>query len=110
MKFPKAITLAAVAAAFASTAAFAEDTKKPEKKAADPAARFAKLDKDGNKEVSLDELKAGSKGKPDSAEKMMKAKDKDKNGSLSLEEFSAKPEKKKKEGGEGDKKKKKEAK
>ena len=105
MKFLKYITLSALAAAFASTAAFADDKEeKPErKKGGDPAARFAKLDTDKDDKLTVDELKAGMKKNPEMAEKMMKAKDKDKDGKLTKEEFTAKPTRKK--GGEGKKKK-----
>jgi len=103
MKIIKLLSLAAIGAAFSLTAAFADDDKekKPEKKKADPAARFAKLDADSDGKVTADELKAGFKKKPEMAEKMMKAKDKNKDGSLSKEEFTAKRTKKKKDGDAG---------
>jgi Ca2+-binding EF-hand superfamily protein len=106
MKIVKYLTLSAIAAAFTSMAAFAaDDAKKPEKKAADPAARFAKLDANTDGFVDADELKAGFKKKPEMADKLMKAKDKDGDSKLSKEEFTAAPKKKKQD---GDKKKKKE--
>jgi Ca2+-binding EF-hand superfamily protein len=80
-----------VAATFAATTAHAADKKK-----ADPDARFAKLDANGDKKLSLDEFKV--KRKDDAAakaEKQFKHKDKDGDGSLSLEEFKAAGKKKK---------------
>ena len=84
-----------VMAGFAANLTAAEEEKKDKKKA-DPAARFAKLDKDSDGKVSAEELKAGFKKKPEMAEKILKAKDKNKDGSLSKEEFVAKRTPKKK--------------
>lgn len=75
----------------------AADEKKPADAAAgakpkmDPAAAFAKLDKDGDKAVSKTEYMASPMAKKDAAkaEAAFGKKDKDANGSLSLEEFSA---------------------
>ena len=79
----------------ANLATAAEEEKKAKKKP-DPAARFAKLDKDSDGKLSAEELKAGFKKKPEMAEKILKAKDKNKDGSLSKEEFVAKRTPKKK--------------
>ena len=79
----------------ANLATAAEEEKKAKKKP-DPAARFAKLDKDSDCKLSADELKAGFKKKPEMAEKILKAKDKNKDGNLSKEEFVAKRTPKKK--------------
>ena len=95
MKFLKYLTITALAAAMTSTAAFAQDEggkkekdgKKP--KGGNMEERFAKMDADSDGEVTMDELKAGLK-KPEMAEKMLKAKDTDGNGSLSKDEFTAK--------------------
>lgn len=65
---------------------------------------FQKLDKNGDKKLSLDELK-GKKTDPkqlETLERQFKAKDKNGDGVLSIEEFKAVPEKKapgKKDGG-----------
>jgi len=101
MKFLKSITLSALAAGFACTAALADDDKekKPEKKHRDPAARFEKLDDNKDGMVTLDELKAGTKKHPEMAERIMKSKDKDNDSQLSKEEFTAEPSRKK--GGKG---------
>lgn len=103
----KLISLGAVAAGLSlSAASAADEEKKPAKKKADPAARFAKLDKNSDGSVDAEELKAGFKKKPEMAEKMMKRKDKDADGKLSKEEFVAKaaPKKKKGDGGDAPKK------
>lgn len=73
---------------------FAAEGNKPKP---DPAAQFAKMDKDGDAKLSKDEFLATAK---DDAAKAKKAevfakKDKDADGFLSKEEFLAKPEKKK---------------
>ena len=98
----KSILLTLLAVPFLAVSVHAQDKPaaapgaKPEKPKMDPAAAFAKLDTNGDKSVSLDEMKAGPMGKKDpaKAEEMFKKKDKDADGKLTLEEFSAKPEKK----------------
>ena len=82
--------------AFTASSVVAAEEDKKDKKKADPAARFAKLDKNSDGKVSAEELKAGFKKKPEMAEKILKAKDKNKDGSLSKEEFVAKRTPKKK--------------
>ena len=67
-----------------------------EEKAAMAEKVFLKLDKDGDKKLSFDELK-GKKTDPKQLEKLenqFKAKDKDGDDALSLDEFKAAPEKK----------------
>lgn len=76
-------TLAALAVV--SSFSFAADAAKPK---ADPAAVFAKKDKDGDKSLSADEFKAGAKDAA-KADEAFKKKDKNGDGKLSLEEFSA---------------------
>ncbi|QTN32627.1 EF-hand domain-containing protein [Akkermansiaceae bacterium] len=65
--------------------------KKPGKGRPNPEAIFKKLDADGSGAVSLDEFKAGPRGKenPEKAEEIFKKIDKDGNGELSLEEFKS---------------------
>lgn len=74
------------------------DAKKPagDKPKADPAAVFAKKDKNGDGKLSKEEFTAGAKDAA-KAEAQFTAKDKDKDGSVSKEEFTAAPAKKKKE-------------
>ncbi len=88
-------TCGVMACCVANFATAAEEEKKAKKKA-DPAARFAKLDKDSDGKLTAEELKAGFKKKPEMAEKVLKSKDKDKDGSISKEEFVAKRTPKKK--------------
>ena len=56
-----------------------------------PEAIFKKLDADGSGSVSLEEFKAGPRGKenPEKAGEFFKKIDKDGNGELSLEEFKS---------------------
>ena len=83
-------TLAALAVA--TSFSLAAEPKKPEagadKPKADPEKMFAKKDANGDKSVSLEEYKAGSKDAAKS-EETFKKKDKDNDGKLSLEEFKA---------------------
>ncbi len=73
----------------------ADEGKKPEAKGDkpkwNPEEVFAKLDKDGDKSLSLDEFKASPRFKKDAskAEAVFKAKDKDADSKLSLDEFKA---------------------
>lgn len=70
--------------------------EKPKKKP-DAAARFKKMDKDGDGKLSLEEFIGKREGeKKEAAEKVFNRKDKDSDGSLTVEEFSATPKKKKK--------------
>jgi hypothetical protein len=85
-----------VMAAFSANFATAAEEEKKAKKKADPAARFAKLDKDSDGKLTAEELKAAFKKKPEMAEKILKSKDKNKDGNLSKEEFTAKRTPKKK--------------
>ena len=82
------ILFALLVSASYSFAAPAEGDAKKEKPKMDPAAVFAKKDKNGDgklsKEEFLDKAKDAAK-----AEKQFAAKDKDKDGSLSKEEFTA---------------------
>jgi Ca2+-binding EF-hand superfamily protein len=91
------ITAVLFALIVTASVSFAADEKKPAEGAKpaeaakpkqDPAAVFAKKDKDGNgkvtKEEFLDKAKDAAK-----AEKQFAAKDKDKDGSLTKEEFTA---------------------
>ncbi len=56
----------------------------------DPAEMFAKLDKNGDKKIDMTEFLGKKDGdKAAAAKKSFEAKDKDKDGFLSLEEFSA---------------------
>ena len=107
-KLLNALTLGGLMVAFSGAAALAadDDKKKPEKKKGNPEARFTKLDANNDGFLDADELKAGFKKKPEMAEKVLKAKDKDDDGKISKEEFLAKPERKKKkpEGDAPDKK------
>jgi Ca2+-binding EF-hand superfamily protein len=75
------------------------DAKNPAEGAkpkADPAAVFAKKDKNGDGKLSKEEFTAGAKDAA-KAEAQFTAKDKDKDGSVSKEEFTAAPAQKKKE-------------
>ncbi|MCP4846815.1 MAG: EF-hand domain-containing protein [Verrucomicrobiaceae bacterium] len=90
------LAMCGVVAGFAANFATAAEEEKKAKKKADPAARFAKLDKDSDGKITAEELKAGFKKKPEMAEKILKAKDKNKDGNLSKEEFVAKRTPKKK--------------
>jgi len=61
-----------------------------EKKKPDPEAQFAKLDKNSDKKLSLEEYKGKRTGdKATKAEEQFKKMDKDSDGSLTLEEFKA---------------------
>ena len=77
--------------------AYAKDDAKPEKKkrSIDPAEIFAKKDKDGNGQLTLEEF-LGKRASNEEAKKKgavyFKKKDKDGNGTLSKEEMVAKPE------------------
>ena len=67
-----------------------------DKKGGTPEERFAKLDKDGDKKVSLAEFKGKRDGdKGAKAEAQFKKLDKDSDGSLTLEEYKAGGKKKK---------------
>ena len=80
----------------ASLSFAAEGDKKPAEGAkpkADPAAAFAKKDKNGDGKLSKEEFTAGAKDAA-KAEAQFTAKDKDKDGSVSKEEFTAAPKKK----------------
>jgi Ca2+-binding EF-hand superfamily protein len=62
-----------------------------EKKAADPAETFKKLDKDSDGKVSLAEFKGKREGdKATKAEEQFKKRDKNSDGFLTLEEFAPK--------------------
>ena len=92
-------TLTSLAAVLALTLSVSAEEKKPAaaagadpaKPKADPAAMFAKLDKDGDKAVSKEEFMASPGAKKDAAkaEASFGKKDKNADGKLSLEEFSA---------------------
>jgi Ca2+-binding EF-hand superfamily protein len=89
----KLFSLFAVAALALGVAApsFAAD-KKPEKT---PAERFKALDKDADGSLSEAEIIGKKTGEmAEKAKKMFAAKDANKDGKLSLEEFSAAPKKK----------------
>lgn len=66
----------------------ADEGKKKEGDRPDPAAQFAKKDKNGDGKLSKEEFTAGAKDAAKS-EAAFTAKDKDKDGSLSKEEFAA---------------------
>jgi len=73
----------------AASFSFAADEKKEgDKPKQDPAAMFAKKDKNGDGKVSKDEFLAGAKDAA-KAEAAFTAKDKDKDGFLTKEEFAA---------------------
>jgi hypothetical protein len=81
----KFLTLALVAALFTPALLSAQDKKK-----ADPEAQFAKMDKNSDKKLSLDEFKGKRTGdKATKAEEQFKKMDKDSDGSLTLDEFKA---------------------
>jgi Ca2+-binding EF-hand superfamily protein len=91
----KLFSLLAVAAMVLGVAApsFAADEKKPAKT---PAERFKALDKDNDGALSEAEIVGKKTGEAaDKAKKMIAAKDTNKDGKLSLEEYSAAPKKKK---------------
>jgi hypothetical protein len=72
------------------TFTMAEDAPKKEGHKHDPAAAFKKLDTDGDGVVTLEEFKAGYKGKdPSKAEGQFKKMNKSGDGKLTLEEFTA---------------------
>jgi Ca2+-binding EF-hand superfamily protein len=61
-----------------------------QEKKADPEAQFTKMDKNGDKKLSLEEFKGKRTGdKATKAEEQFKKMDKDSDGSLTLEEFKA---------------------
>ena len=65
-----------------------------QEKKADPEAQFAKLDKNSDKKLSLEEYKGKRTGdKAAKAEEQFKKLDKDSDGSLTLEEFKARAKK-----------------
>ena len=70
-----------------------------EEKAAVAEKMFQRLDKNGDKKLSFDELKGKQTDakRLEALEKQFKAKDKNADGSLSIEEFKAAPEKKPRE-------------
>lgn len=74
--------------------AVAAEGDKPAKPKPDPAAVFAKKDKDADGKLSKEEFLAGAKDAA-KAEAAFTNKDKDKDGFVSKEEFLAKPAKKK---------------
>jgi Ca2+-binding EF-hand superfamily protein len=80
-----------VAAAFATTNAFAQQPNpEPKKELSAAAGRFAKMDTDKDGKISLAEFTAAAK-KPENASKAFTNRDTDKDGSLSEKELSAKP-------------------
>jgi hypothetical protein len=83
-------TLAALAVFAGSIQAADEPAKKPEgeKKKHDPAAMFAKKDKNNDGSLSKEEFTAGAKDAA-KAEESFKKKDKDGDGKLSKEEATA---------------------
>jgi hypothetical protein len=93
MKITSILLAFLVAASFS----FAQEKKEGEKKKADPAAAFAKKDKNGDGKLSKEEFTAGAKDAA-KAETQFAARDKDKDGSVSKEEFTAAGGKKKKDG------------
>lgn len=95
-KFLMFTLLAGFIAGMVSSPAFAAEKKKKKKKQ-DLDAVFKKLDKDGDKKLTLEEVKGKRTGKKaERAEKLFKRLDKDKDGSLTLEEFKNLKKKKKK--------------
>ena len=93
MKITSILLAFLVAASFS----LAQEKKEGEKKKGDPAAAFAKKDKNGDGKLSKEEFTAGAKDAAKS-EQQFAARDKDKDGSISKEEFTAPGGKKKKEG------------
>jgi Ca2+-binding EF-hand superfamily protein len=94
----KLFSLLAVAAMALGVAAPSFAADKPEKKgeAKTPAERFKAMDKDSDGSLSETEIVGKKTGEAaDKAKKMLSAKDTNKDGKLSLEEFSAGPKKKK---------------
>jgi Ca2+-binding EF-hand superfamily protein len=91
----KALMLVAVMGVTAG-AAFAEEPAKKEggeRRGWDPAAAFKATDTNADGAISLEEFKAGKIGQrdPAAAEDRFKKRDLDKNGSLTLAEFSTRP-------------------
>jgi Ca2+-binding EF-hand superfamily protein len=93
----KLFSLFAVASLALGVAApsFAADKPKEKAPAKTPAERFKALDKDADGSLSEAELVGKKTGEAaDKAKKMIAAKDTNKDGKLSLEEYSAAPKKK----------------
>ncbi len=90
-----------------SVAAEEEKKKSDKKPKKTPAERFQWLDKNKDGGITLEEIKVNLywKKQPEAAAHMFKNKDKDANGKLSKEEFTAKPTPKKKKEGQPKKKK-----
>ena len=85
----KLLALALVAGLFSPGLLTAQEKKKP-----DPEAQFAKMDKNSDKKLTLDEFKGKRTGdKATKAEEQFKKMDKDSDGSLTLEEFKARAKK-----------------
>jgi Ca2+-binding EF-hand superfamily protein len=81
----KLLALALAAGLFTPGLVSAQEKKKP-----DPEAQFAKMDKNSDKKLTLDEFKGKRTGdKATKAEEQFKKMDKDSDGSLTLEEFKA---------------------
>lgn len=81
----KLLVLAVVFGFLAPGVVLGQEKKKP-----DPEAQFAKMDKNSDKKLSLDEFKGKRSGdKAAKAEEQFKKLDKDSDGSLTLEEFKA---------------------
>lgn len=86
------LLVVALACVIGSSAAFAQEGKKKERKKGEkpsPEQVFKKLDKDGDGKLTLDEAKGKGKRDPEKVEKMFKARDKDSDGVVTLEEFTA---------------------
>jgi Ca2+-binding EF-hand superfamily protein len=88
--FVTALSLSLIASCLVAIPAMGAE--KGKKKKADPDAAFARLDKDNDKKLSLDEFKG--KRDADKAGKAFKKLDKDNDGSLSLAEFKDRAKKK----------------